>query len=67
MNFIARVARKNYTSSHFHIVVKGINGEYIFRKKEYMEKYKNLLKKNLINHQVNILAYCIMNNHAHIL
>ena len=67
MNFIARVARKNYTSCYFHIVVKGINGEYIFRKKEYMEKYKNLLKKNLINHQVNILAYCIMNNHAHIL
>ncbi len=67
MGFIARVARKNYTSCYFHIVVKGISGEYIFRKKEYMEKYKYLLKENLINHQVNILAYCIMNNHAHIL
>lgn len=32
-----------------------------------MEKYKILLKRNLKNHQVNILAYCIMNNHAHIL
>ncbi len=67
VNAIPRVARKNHISQYFHIVVKGINAEYIFRKKEYMEKYKNLLKKNAKNHQINILAYCIMNNHAHIL
>lgn len=67
MIFIPRVARENYKSCYFHIVVKGIKGEYIFRKKEYMEKYKNLIKKNLMNHRVNILAYCIMNNHTHIL
>lgn len=67
VKLIARVARKKHTSCYFHIVVKGISGEYIFRKKEYIQKYKTLLKKNLKNHQVSILAYCIMNNHAHIL
>jgi len=51
----------------FHIIVQGINREYIFEKKEYIEKYLCLLKFNNNVKYFKILAYCIMSNHAHIL
>ena len=62
-----RIARKNLFTTCFHIIVQGINKEYIFPKEEYIEKYKNLLISNLNKYNVKIIAYCIMNNHAHIL
>ena len=62
-----RIARKNLNTSYFHIIVQGINKEYIFNKKEYIEQYRDLLISNLIRYDVKIIAYCIMNNHAHIL
>ena len=62
-----RMARKNLNTNFFHIIVQGINKEYIFNKIEYMERYKHLLITNLIKYKVRIIAYCIMNNHAHIL
>ena len=51
----------------FHVITQGINKEYIFDKPEDIKYYiKNMyrLKEKL---DVQIIAYCIMNNHAHIL
>lgn len=62
-----RIARKNLNTNYFHIIVQGINKEYVFNKNEYIEKYKNLLMRNLTKYDVRVIAYCIMNNHAHIL
>jgi len=62
-----RLARKDLGTSFFHIIVQGINREYIFEKQEYIEKYLYLLKLNNEETTFKILAYCIMNNHAHIL
>lgn len=63
---MARTPRKNMKdSSFFHIMVQGINKEYIFNTKINKEKYYNLLYKN--NERIDIIAYCIMSNHAHIL
>lgn len=62
-----RVARKDLGTSFFHIIVQGINKEYIFEKSIYMQQYKKLLFKYQDKYTVRILAYCIMNNHAHIL
>lgn len=62
-----RIARKNSQSCFYHVIVQGINKEYIFEKKEYIEKYKELIIKKLDESNVIILAYCIMNNHAHLL
>lgn len=62
-----RIARNNLNTLFFHVIVQGINKEYIFYKKEYMDKYKNLLLENLKKYSINIISYCIMNNHAHIL
>ena len=62
-----RIARKDSQSKFYHIMVQGNNKEYIFNKKEDMKKYQRLIKEKLENSNIMILAYCIMNNHAHFL
>ena len=51
----------------FHIIVQGINKEYIFKNTNLKKLYKNLFKKNLSETNITVLAYSIMDNHAHIL
>lgn len=62
-----RTARKNSKSNFYHIMVQGINKEYIFNTKENIETYRKLIKDKLENSNIIILAYCIMNNHTHFL
>ena len=64
---MARYSRKNLTTLYFHVIVQGINKEYIFGTKEMIEKYKDLLMENIRESNVKILSYCIMSNHAHML
>ena len=62
-----RIARKNLNTSFIHVMVQGVNKEYIFYKEEYIERYLELINKYKENYNFTILAYCIMNNHAHFL
>lgn len=63
---MARTSRNNMKdSSFFHIMVQGINQEYIFNTQKNKQEYLELLYAN--NKDVKIIAYCIMDNHAHIL
>ena len=64
---MSRVAREKYKTGFFHIMIQGINKEYIFEKNENKEKYLFLMKKYYENYNIKIIAYCIMNNHAHFL
>lgn len=50
-----------------HNMVQGINREYIFEKNEEKQKYLYLMKKYNKEYKVSIIAYCIMDNHAHLL
>lgn len=50
-----------------HHMVQGINKEYIFETNEEKEKYLELLKKYYKQFEIDIIAYCIMNNHAHMM
>ena len=63
---MARTSRNNMgNSSFFHVMVQGINKEYIFNTEKNKKKYLEEIYKN--NKDVEIIAYCIMNNHTHIL
>ncbi len=63
---MSRTSRDNMkNSSFFHIMVQGINKEYIFNKQDDKDEYIKLIKKN--SNGIEIIAYCIMDNHAHIL
>lgn len=61
-----RFPRNYVQASFFHIIVQGIKKEYIFNKKCCIEKYINLMSLKIYK-DIDIIAYCIMNNHAHIL
>lgn len=62
-----RQARKNLDTPFIHVMIQGVNKEYIFYKKEYIEKYMEIMKKNQKEFDFIIIAYCVMNNHAHFL
>lgn len=62
-----RIARRDLKTVFFHVIVQGINKEYIFYKKDYMDEFKKILFKNLKKFDIKLISYCIMNNHAHIL
>ena len=65
---MSRIARKNIVSKFVHIVAKGIKNEFIFYKQEYKEKYTSLLNKSIKELEaIDLIAYCIMDNHAHLL
>lgn len=62
-----RNPRNSYQTSFFHIIVQGIKKEYIFNEDKFLNSYKNLLITYESKYNIQLLSYCIMNNHAHIL
>ena len=58
---------KNYESNYFHVIVQGYEKQYIFDANYFKKKYIELLRKEMNNYEVELLEYCIMDNHAHIL
>ena len=64
---MARYPRNYINTPFFHIMVQGINKAYIFNNHNDIIHYINLINKLKFKFNINIIAYCIMNNHAHIL
>ena len=62
-----RLARKDLNTPFLHVMVQGVNKEYIFNKNEYIEKYLEIINKYQQNYTFTIISYCMMNNHAHFL
>lgn len=62
---MSRVAREKYKSGFFHIMIQGINKEYIFETEKDKEQILFFMKKYYQDYQIKMISYCIMNNHAH--
>ena len=62
-----RTSRKSSETCFFHVMVQGINKEYVFNEEKFIAKYQKLLFINLQDYNIKLVAYCIMNNHAHML
>lgn len=62
-----RLNRKYYISSFLHIMVQGINKEDIFRIDFYKNLYIKLINTMQKDFDIDVLAYTVMSNHAHIL
>lgn len=62
-----RIPRMYLNTEYFHVITQGINKSYIFDSpidiKYYIKNMYDIKEK----HNIEIIAYCIMNNHAHIL
>jgi len=50
-----------------HLVQKGNNSQNVFLERNDYLKYLELLEKNARKYRVKILAYCLMQNHVHLL
>ena len=62
-----RFPRSYIKTSYFHVIVQGINKNYIFNYPEDIKYYIKILYDFSKDYSIEIIAYCIMNNHAHIL
>ncbi len=62
-----RLARNIFDTPFFHVISQGVNKEYIFKNDKYINTYMSLLKRYKGEFNINIIAFCIMNNHAHLL
>lgn len=64
---LPRQSRKLLGETVCHHMVQGIDKEKIFETEENKKKYIFLLKKYYKKFDIKILAYCVMDNHVHML
>ena len=62
-----RQARKKAESGIYHIMLRGINQQQIFEDDEDNEKFLEILKECKERSGFQLLAYCLMGNHVHLL
>ena len=62
-----RFPRNYIKTTAFHVITQGINRSYIFQNPEDIKYYIKVMYKLNEQCKIKIVAYCIMNNHAHIL
>lgn len=62
-----RKSRSETRSEYCHIIIQGDEKKNIFNTNRKKEKIQYLMLKNAFRNDVKILAYCLMDNHAHIL
>ena len=64
---MARISRKCNDGKYFHIMIQGHNRGYIFQDKKLKDKMKEIILKKRKEINIKIIAYCIMDNHVHLL
>lgn len=64
---MSRTKRRQSTTGFYHVFIRGINKEKIFNQVREKIYFKRIIKENLEKSEVEIHAYCIMSNHAHLI
>ncbi len=62
-----RQARKQAESGIYHVMLRGINQQQIFEDEEDNQKFLQVLKECKEVSEFQLLAYCLMGNHVHLL
>ncbi len=62
-----RLPRGCFETTFFHVITQGINKSYVFDSQEDIRKYIFEMYELKDEYDIQIIAYCIMNNHAHLL
>ena len=62
-----RIPRIYLKTEYFHVITQGINKSYIFDSPTDIKYYIKNMYDIKEKYNIEIIAYCIMNNHAHIL
>ena len=64
---MSREPRNSINTIFTHVMVQGLNKEFIFEKDEDKEEYIRLITKIKKDVCIEIISYCIMSNHVHML
>ena len=64
---MARTARAVGDSRIYHVMLRGINRQRIFEDDEDRERFLEILKKSKEKDVFDLLAWCLMPNHVHLL
>lgn len=62
---MARKARIQSPTNYYHIMARGNNREYIFTNPDHKTYYLEVLNEQAEDSLIEIAAYCIMDNHVH--
>lgn len=61
-----REARVQSPTNYYHVMMRGINKENIFKKEEQKRFFATTLKSQSEDELIEIAAYCLMDNHVHL-
>ena len=62
-----RVSREESYTGYYHVMTRGINKEKIFKSKSDKQKLIDIIKEKLNEVDCKVFAYCVMDNHLHLL
>ena len=62
-----REVRKKSKSGMYHIILRGVNRQDIFYEETDKQKFLSILLKQQLELHFSLYAYCLMDNHVHIL
>ena len=61
-----RKARQESSTDMYHVIMRGNNRKWIFKKEIHKEKMKKLIFNQVEMGLIEVYAWCIMDNHVHI-
>ncbi len=64
---MARTARAAGSSGYYHVMLRGINRQTIFEDDEDRDRFLEILKKTKEKDKFDLIAWCLMPNHVHLL
>ena len=64
---MARQARQTSDTGYFHVIVRGIGKQILFEEYSDNKYYLRLLERYSAETNVTVCAYCLMENHVHLL
>ena len=64
---MARTARQLSESGYMHLIVRGIGRQVLFEDRADCVRYLSLLRRFSAETKVSVCAYCLMENHVHLL
>jgi len=62
-----RRAREKSSTGIYHIMMRGINRQEIFHEEEDYQRYIETLQRMILESEADLLGYCLMDNHTHLL
>lgn len=64
---MVRNARRKSESGYYHVMLRGNNRNLIFKNNQDRHKFLELLQKQVDKGYISVIAYCLMDNHLHLL